>query len=96
MKKLLLILCLLFTPAAKAETIILPVQDLLYIIPNFKAPKFNFNAALQYSNIIGDLKKTKREKKEAENKLIDLMYELYPDASSIKIWRANLIIRIDE
>ena len=62
MKKLLLILCLLFTPAAKAETIILPVQDLLYIIPNFKAPKFNFNAALQYSNIIGDLKKTKREK----------------------------------
>ena len=96
MKNLLLILVLLFSPVAKAETIMIPVQHLLYEIPNFEAPKFNFNAALEYSNIIGDLKKTKREKKEAENKLIDLMYDLYPDATSIKIWRGNLIIRIDE
>jgi hypothetical protein len=95
MKKILLSLCLLFAPVAKAETIMIPVQDLLYEIPNFEAPKFNFNAALEYSNIIGDLKKSKRERKEAENKLINLLYELYPDATSIKIYRGTLIIRID-
>jgi hypothetical protein len=95
MKKLLLALCLFFTPIVKAETIIIPVQDLLYEIPNFEAPKFNFNAVLEYSNIIGDLKKSKRDRKEAENKLIDLLYDIYPDATSIKIWRGNLIIKVD-
>jgi len=95
MKKLLLILCLFFTPIAKAETRIIPVQDLLYEIPNFEAPEFNFNAALQYSNIIGDLKKSKRERKAAEEKLIDLVYEFYPDVSNVRIWKGNFIIKVD-
>lgn len=79
---------------AKAETVIIPIQDLLFEVPSFNSPKFNLNAVLNGGVPIGEIPKSKREKKEVEKKLIDLAYEIYPDASSIRIWKGNFIIKL--
>jgi hypothetical protein len=92
MKKLLLALVLLFATPAKAETVIIPVQDLLIEIPNFEAPKYGFNAGLNGQYTVTDIPKNKRERKAMEKKLINLAYEIYPDAKSIRIWNGTFII----
>jgi hypothetical protein len=94
MKILAIITCLLFAPLAKAETIIIPVQDLLIEIPNFKAPTYGFNAGLNGQYTVTDIPKTKRDRKAQEKKLINMVYDIYPDAESVRIWNGTFIIKL--
>jgi hypothetical protein len=90
-----IVLALLLTASASAETIILPVQDLLYEIPNFTAPDFSLNSALNGQATPGNPPKSVREsKRDMERKLINLMWEEYPDAQSIRIWHGNVLIKL--
>jgi hypothetical protein len=90
-----ILLALFIAASASAETIILPVQDLLLEHPNFVAPDFSLNSALNGQATPGNPPRSVREsKREMERKLIDLMWDEYPNAQSIRIWRGNLIIRI--
>ena len=96
MKTLLLSLILLFSVPAKAETIIIPVQDLLIEIPNFEAPKYGFNAGLNGQYTISEIPKAKRDRKAIEKKLIDMVYDIYPDAESVRIWNGTFIIKLNK
>ena len=90
-----IVLALLLTASASAETMIFPVQDLLLEHPNFTAPDFSLNSALNGQATPGNPPKSVREsKREMERELIDLMWDEYPNAQSIRIWRGNLIVRI--
>ena len=91
-----LIAALLFTASASAETIIIPVQDLLFDIPNFtNAPRLNLGAALNGTIDIETPKKMDRKsRKKLESNLIDMMWDEYPDAISIRIWHGSLIVRM--
>lgn len=91
-----LIAALFITAAASAETIIVPVQDLLFEVPNFtNAPKFALNDALNGNWIPQSPRRMDRKtKRELERKLVNLMWEFYPDAQSIRIWNGNLIVRM--
>jgi hypothetical protein len=96
MKSMIISLSLLLsTPAMAAETVVIPIQDLLMTIPNFdNAPDFNLNESLNGGMPIGNSTKEKREsRKERERRLIELLQEMYPDAK-IRIWNGNLIVRI--
>jgi hypothetical protein len=83
-----------FTSNGNAETIIIPVQDLLYEIPNFESPKYDLNAGLNGQYTITEIPKTKRDRKEQERKLINMVYDIYPDATSVRIWKGNIIVKI--
>lgn len=97
MKTLILILTLLFVSPVKAETFIIPVQDLLYEIPNFAGPEIDLNSILNNGTInITNPPKTKREKKEYEKKLREVIMDLCPNVESIKFWNGNAIINIKE
>ena len=91
MKSLLLSIFLFFTTTVNAETIILPVQDLLLEVPNYEAPSYGFNAGLNGRYTVTEIPKSKREKN-MNKKLIDLAWDIYPDAASIRMFRGNLII----
>ncbi len=95
-KQFALSLPLLFCSVSNAETLIIPVQDILMEIPNFRnAPDFNFwngmNGGMPVNENTTQGRKTRAQR---EQELIDLIHELYPDATSIRIWRGNVIIRI--
>ena len=96
MKYLILVLVLLFTRPSMGETIILPVQDLLYEVPNFtNAPKFNLGAAINGEVVLETPKKiTRKSKREIERNIINMIWEEYPDAQSIRIWHGNVIIKL--
>jgi hypothetical protein len=96
MKKLISLIILFFTLPVSAETIIIPVSDLIYEVPNYKAPSFNLGSASRGEYSIGEIKKTKRNKKEIEKKLIDIAWFYYPDAETIKIYKGNFIIKCPE
>lgn len=96
LKHLIISLVFLFSVPAKAETLIIPVQDLLIEIPNFEAPKYGFNAGLNGQYTVTEIPKSKRDRKAVERKLIDMAYEIYPDAKSIRIWKGTFIIKLDE
>jgi hypothetical protein len=82
-----------FVTPVKAETVIIPIQDLLLEIPNYEAPRMNINSALNGQYSITDIKKQKRENKKFQQKLIDMAYEIHPEATSIRIWNGNFIIK---
>lgn len=91
-----LIAALLLTASASAETIILPVQDLMFEVPNFtNAPKFELGAALN-GNFVPETpqRMDRKTKRELEKKLINIMWDEYPDAQSIRIWNGNMIVRM--
>lgn len=91
-----IIAAMFITASASAGTIIIPVQDLLIEVPNFtNAPKFNLGAAVN-GNFIPETPKRmdRKTKKELETKLMDLMWDEYPDAQSIRIWNGNMIVRM--
>ena len=91
-----IIAAMFITASASAGTIIIPVQDLLIEVPNFtNAPKFNLGAAVN-GNFIPETPKRmdRKTKKELEKKLMDLMWDEYPDAQSIRIWNGNMIVRM--
>lgn len=91
-----MIAALLLTASASAETIIIPVQDLLFEVPNFtNAPKFELGAALN-GNFVPETpqRMDRKTKRELEKKLINIMWDEYPDAQSIRIWNGNMIVRM--
>ena len=94
----ILLFTFLCSTPAKAETLILPVSDLLFEITNFdNAPEFDLNHALTGQNFIGNLKKMPKEKrKKIEKQLIDIVWEYYPDANSIRIYRGTIIVSFPE
>jgi hypothetical protein len=91
-----MIAALLLTASASAETIIIPVQDLMFEVPNFtNAPKFELGAALN-GNFVPETpqRMDRKSKRELEKKLINIMWDQYPDAQSIRIWNGNMIVRM--
>ena len=96
MKLAALILSLALAMPAMGTTIVVPVSDLLFEVPQFdNAPRFNLNQALNGNwTPENPRKKDRKTQKELERKLIDLMWDEYPDAESIRIWRGNLIIKL--
>ena len=98
-KSILLSLFLFMLPisSARAETIIIPIQDLIHEIPNFASPKIDLNYILNGQGInFEDAQKTKREKREMERKLCNILYEFYPEIENITIWNGNAIIKFME
>jgi len=93
-----LLLSLVLASAAPAETVVVPVADLLFGIPQFtNAPGFSLNEALNGSWTPETPRKIDRKtRRELERRLIDFMWEEYPDALSIRIWQGNLIIKLPE
>jgi hypothetical protein len=90
------IAALFIAASASAETIIIPVQDLMFEVPNFtNAPKFELGAALN-GNFVPETPKRmdRKTKRELEKKLISMMWDEYPDAQSIRIWNGNMIVRM--
>jgi hypothetical protein len=105
MKKLVpLMFSLFFGTMAEATpygggTIIVPVQDLLFEATDFKdSPEFNLNAALwgAWTPELSSRRLTRAERKKAGRIIIDLAWEQYPDATAIRLWRGNLIIRLED
>ena len=98
MKIAALVLSLVLATSATATTIVVPVADLLFEIPQFNgAPWFDLNAAMNGRWTPENPRKTDRKtRRELEKKLIDFMWEEYPDALSIRIWRGNLIVKLPE
>jgi hypothetical protein len=89
------LLSLFIAASASAQTIIMPVQDLLFDVPNFTAPSFSFNAASTGNYRISDIpKETRISRKEQERKLIDFLWEQYPEAQLIRIFRGTVIIKL--
>lgn len=85
----------IFLTPVKAETIIVPVQDLLYEIPNFAGPDIDLNSVLNNGNInISNPPKNKRDRKEYEKKLKEIIMDVCPSVESITFWQGNIIIRI--
>ena len=90
------LLSLLLTGSACAETLVIPVQDLLFDIPQFtNAPQFNLVGALQGQWTPETPKRTDRPtQRQLEKKLINMLWNEYPDAESIRIWHGSVIIRL--
>ena len=90
------LLSLLLTGSACAETLVIPVQDLLFDIPQFtNAPQFNLGGALQGQWTPETPKRTDRPtQRQLEKKLINMLWNEYPDAESIRIWHGSVIIRL--
>jgi len=88
------VLALFLTASASAETIILPVQDLLFEHQNYLPPKFNLGTALEGRAEVGQPPKMDRKtRKELEKALLELLEDEYPDLESIRIWQGNVIIK---
>jgi hypothetical protein len=92
----IIVFSFLCSTPAKAETLILPVSDLLFEITNFNnAPEFYLNQAMAGQNFLGDLQKLPKEKrKKIEKQLIDIVWEYYPDATSIRLFRGNILVTL--
>ena len=90
------LLSLMLTGSACAETLVIPVQDLLCDIPQFtNAPRFNLGGALQGQWTPETPKRTDRPtQRQLEKKLINMLWNEYPDAESIRIWHGSVIIRL--
>lgn len=90
------LLSLMLTGSACAETLVIPVQDLLFDIPQFtNAPQFNLGGALQGQWTPETPKRTDRPtQRQLEKKLINMLWNEYPDAESIRIWHGSVIIRL--
>lgn len=95
MKNLIIsILCatILLTSDANAETKIIPIQDLLFLVPNFdNPPKFLLNNAVNGSGNIISQNNQKRITKTQEKELLGILEEYFPDAK-LSIWKGNLIV----
>lgn len=94
-KLIILFITLLISSASHSETLIIPIKDLLFEVPNFDAPKFNINEAVNGQYDVKLPEKQKRSTKNIEKKMIRLAYDIYPDAQSIRIFNGNFIIKLD-
>ena len=73
-----------------AETIILPIQDLL-----MEGPKFDLNSAINGTQN-SSIKKPAKDKKAFERKILSIAWDMYPDALYIRVLQGNLIIKLPE
>jgi hypothetical protein len=96
MKKLISLLVLMFSLPCAAETIIIPVSDLIVEVPNYKGPTFNLGSASRGQYSVGEIQKPKRNTKLIEKKLIDIAWTYYPDAETIQLYKGNFIIKCPE
>jgi len=84
------------TSAYATETMMIPVEDLLHDVPSFVTT--NTNSVTDLANGVfvppDPPREIRKTRKQMERELSDLMWEFYPDATSIRIWRGNLIIRM--
>ncbi len=96
MKSLILIIVLLFTRPSFGETIILTIQDFLHEVPNYtNAPRLNLVAAINGQVILEPSKNiTRKTKREMEKNIINMLWEEYPDALSIRIWNGKILIKL--
>jgi hypothetical protein len=88
----LLAISLMFVPKASAETIIIPIDDLIFTHTNFDAPEFSLNSAINGRLEIRE--RNTRNRSSNKEKVINLIEDLYPNAKSIRIWKNNVIIRL--
>ena len=90
---ILLLSLLFFSCMSHGETVIIPVQDLLFSIPDYTAPSFNLNTASAMNGDlpVGTLPK-KQKKKDTEKALIALVWDIYPEATSVRIFKGNILI----
>lgn len=93
MKYIVCLLFLMFSVSAKAETIIIPVSDLIYEVPNYEGPKFNLGSASRGEYSVGNIKNPERKKEKIKSKLINIAWTYFPDAESIKIHNDTFIIK---
>lgn len=96
MKIIALLLTFLISSSVKAETLIIPIQDLLIDVPNFEAPTYGFNAGLNGQYTVNEIPKSKRDRKAQEKKLINMVYDIYPDAESVRIWNGLFVIKLSD
>lgn len=94
MKIIVSLLAFLISFSVKAETLIIPIQDLLFDVPNFEAPTYGFNAGLNGQYTVTEIPKAKRDRKAQEKKLINMVYDIYPDAESVRIWNGVFVIKL--
>lgn len=94
MKIIVSLLAFLISFSVKAETLIIPIQDLLFDVPNFEAPTYGFNAGLNGQYTVTEIPKSKRDRKAQEKKLINMVYDIYPDAESVRIWNGVFVIKL--
>lgn len=94
MKIIVSLLAFLISFSVKAETLIIPIQDLLFDVPNFEAPTYGFNAGLNGQYTATEIPKSKRDRKAQEKKLINMVYDIYPDAESVRIWNGVFVIKL--
>jgi len=53
------------------------------------------NGCVGYGFVLGDLQKLPKEKrKKIEKQLIDIVWEYYPDATSIRLFRGNILVTL--
>jgi hypothetical protein len=88
-------LLLLMPKQAPAQILILPVEDLLMTIPDFNnAPNYNFwngmNGQLPPAN------STRQPRLKNEEELLNLAWDIFPQAETIKIWNKKLIIKLKD
>lgn len=103
LSKIALLLSLMVSSVTLANphgTIIIPVEDLLFEATDFKdSPRFDLNAALRGAwtpELPSRPRVSRAERRKAERIVLDLAWDHYPDASSIRLWRGNLIIRLED
>lgn len=83
-----LLLSTILCSKANLDTIVLPVDDILFEIPDFESPKMNLGGFKQKS--IEEKKKTR--KNDIRNDIVRIARIEYPNARKIEIIRGKLVI----
>lgn len=83
---------------APPQTLVINVSDFLCDIPQFNnAPDFNLMAGLSGGMPVGTAgESTRKSKRQMEQEIIDLAWDVYPDATSIRIFRGTLFIKLPQ
>jgi hypothetical protein len=89
-------LLLMLPKQAPAQILVIPVEDLLMTIPDFNnAPNYNFwNGMNGQQPPMGNSSRQPRLNNEEE--LLNLAWDIFPQAETIKIWNKKLIIKLKD
>lgn len=83
-----LLLSTILCSKANSDTIVLPVDDILFEIPDFEPPKMNLGGFKQKSTE----EKKKTRKNDIRNDIVRIARIEYPNARKIEIIRGKLVI----
>ena len=83
-----LLLSAILCSKANSDTIVLPVDDILFEIPDFEPPKMNLGGFKEKN--IEEKKKTR--KNDIRNDIVRIARIEYPNARKIEIIRGKLVI----